>query len=147
MSRVLYVLFMILGGAALAVQSPVNSGLGRRIGVFEGGLWSFTTGMLLLVLLVILFGHGHLTQIPSVPKWQLIGGVLGVVGVVSMIVCAPELGVGLAVVCLLFGQIAVAVAIDTWGLFGVEPVPLDFGRIIGIVLILIGVILVYRSKF
>ena len=41
MSRIIYILFIVLGGASAAVQSPVNSGLGKRIGVFEGGFWSF----------------------------------------------------------------------------------------------------------
>ena len=58
MSRIIYILFIVLGGASAAVQSPVNSGLGKRIGVFEGGFWSFATGTLLLLFLVLLFGKG-----------------------------------------------------------------------------------------
>ena len=137
MSRIIYILFIVLGGASAAVQSPVNSGLGKRIGVFEGGLWSFATGTLLLLFLVLLFGKGDFSALPSVPKWQLLGGALGVVAVLAMIVCAPQLGVGLATVCLLY----------TFGLFGVTQVPLDYNRIIGMILMLAGVFFVYRSKF
>lgn len=147
MSRIIYILFIVFGGASAAVQSPVNSGLGKRIGVFEGGLWSFATGTLLLILLVLLFGRGSFSAISAVPKWQLLGGCLGVVAVLSMIVCAPQLGVGLATVCILFGQITVAILIDTFGLFGATRVPLDYNRIIGMILMLAGVFFVYRSRF
>ncbi|MBQ2763556.1 MAG: DMT family transporter, partial [Firmicutes bacterium] len=70
-----------------------------------------------------------------------------VIAVTAMIVCAPQLGVGLATVCLLFGQIVLVIVIDSLGLFGVEKVPLDYNRIIGVLLVLAGVFFVYRSKF
>lgn len=146
MSKLIYLLLMVAGGAAAAVQSPVNSVLGKRIGVFETGLWSFATGTMLLIVLVLLLGKGQLTEIVSAPKWQLIGGALGVVAVISMIVAAPQIGVGLAIVGIVFGQITVGILIDTFGWFGVSAVPLDYNRIIGVLLMLIGVFFVYRSK-
>ena len=147
MDKLFYILFVVMGGVAAAVQAPINSGLGKRIGVFECGLWSFTTGALFLLIIVLLFGKGNITAIASVPKWQLLGGILGVIAVTAMIVCAPQLGVGLATVCLLFGQIVLVIVIDSLGLFGVEKVPLDYNRIIGVLLVLAGVFFVYRSKF
>lgn len=147
MDKLLYVFLIIFGGACSGIQAPVNSALGKRIGVFEGSLWSFATGTLFLILIVFLFGRGHISLVTEVPKWQLIGGVLGVACVVSMIVCAPQLGVGLAVVCMILGQITLALIIDTFGLFGVEQIPMDWNRILGILLIVAGVFFVYRSKF
>ena len=146
MDKLIYMAFVILGGAAAAIQAPINGELGKRIGVLEGGLWSFATGTALLLLLMLIFGKGQFSAVTGVPKWQLLGGILGVCAVVSMIVAAPRLGVGLATVCILFGQVTIAILIDTLGLFGAEPVPLDYHRIIGVVLMLVGVFFVYRSK-
>ena len=86
MDKLVYILFVVMGGVAAAVQAPINSGLGKRIGVFECGLWSFTTGALFLLIIVLLFGKGNITAIASVPKWQLLGGILGVIAVTAMIV-------------------------------------------------------------
>lgn len=147
MNKLVYILFVVLGGAAAAIQSPINSGLGKRIGVLEGGLWSFLTGALLLLVVTLIFGKGHFSAVTAVPKWQLLGGVLGVIAVTSMIVSAPQLGVGLATVCILFGQITIAIVIDSLGLFGAERVPLDYNRMIGILLMFVGIFFVYRSKF
>lgn len=146
MSKLFYLLFVAIGGAAAAVQSPINSVLGKRIGVFESGLWSFATGTVLLIMLVLLFGKGQLAEITAVPKWQLIGGTLGVIAVISMIVAAPQLGIGLAMVGILFGQVTIGILIDTFGWLGVERIPLDYNRIIGMILMLAGVFFVYRSK-
>lgn len=147
MGKFVYIILIALGGASAALQSPINSALGKRIGVLEGGLLSFCTGALFLILLVTIFGKGHLTEVTSVPKWQLLGGILGVIAVTAMIVSAPQLGIGLATVCLLFGQILVAIVIDSLGLFGVEAVPLDYNRIIGVLFMFVGIFFVYRSKF
>lgn len=147
MDKLIYILFVVLGGAAAAFQAPINSGLGKRIGVFETGLWSFMTGAILLFIVMLIFGKGQFSAVTTVPKWQLLGGVLGVIAVTSMIVSAPQLGVGLATVCILFGQITIAIVIDSLGLLGAEKVPLDYNRIIGIVLMLAGIFFVYRSKF
>ena len=147
MDKLIYILFVVLGGAAAAVQAPINSGLGKRIGVFETGLWSFVTGAALLLIVMLIFGKGQFSAVVTVPKWQLLGGVLGVIAVTSMIVAAPQLGVGLATVCILFGQITIAIVIDSFGLFGAEKVPLDYNRLIGIALMFAGIFFVYRSKF
>ena len=146
MDKLIYILFVIVGGAAAAVQAPINAGLGKRIGVLETGLWSFSTGMLLLLILTLFLGKGQFGAVTAAPKWQLLGGILGVICVCSMIVAAPSLGIGLATVCILFGQITIAIVIDSLGLFGVETVPLDYNRIIGVLLMFIGIIFVYRNK-
>ena len=146
MDKLFYIIFVIFGGAAAAVQAPINAGLGKRIGVLETGLWSFSSGMVLLLVLTLLLGKGQFAAVLTAPKWQLLGGVLGVIAVCSMIVSAPPLGVGLAMVCILFGQITIAIVIDSLGLFGAEVVPLDYNRIIGILLMFVGIIFVYRSK-
>ncbi len=70
MSKLIYLLFVVIGGTAAAVQIPINSVLGKRVGVFESGLWSFATGTMLLIVLVLVFGKGQFTEIVSVPKWQ-----------------------------------------------------------------------------
>ena len=146
MDKLIYILFVFIGGAASAVQAPINAGLGKRIGVLETGLWSFSTGMALLLILTLFLGKGQFGAVLTAPKWQLLGGILGVIAVCSMIVAAPQLGIGLAMVCIIFGQVLIAIVIDSLGLFGTETVPLDYNRIIGVLLMFVGIIFVYRSK-
>lgn len=146
MEKFLCLLFVIVGGAAAAVQSPVNAGLGKRIGTLEAGFISFLTGVLLLTLLVFIFGKGSFSQMVHAPKWQFIGGFLGVIAVLAVIVSTPKLGVGVTLTGILLGQVVMGLVIDHFGLFNSQIVPLSPSRIIGVIFIALGVLLVFKSK-
>lgn len=146
MEKILCLLFVIAGGAAAAVQSPVNAGLGKRIGILEAGFVSFLTGVFLLTLLVLIFGKGSFSQIVHAPKWQLLGGVLGVIAVLAVIVSTPKLGVGVTLTGILLGQVVMGLIIDHFGLLNSQVVPLSPSRVMGVVLIALGVLLVFKSK-
>lgn len=146
MDKLLCLFLVVLGGAAAAVQSPVNAGLGKRIGTLEAGFVSFLGGVLLLTILVVLFGKGNLGEVVHVPKWQLIGGFLGVIAVLVVIVATPKLGVGVTVAGILMGQVAMGMVIDHFGLFRASVVPASPSRVIGLIFIAIGVLLVFKTK-
>ena len=136
MDKLFYLLLVILGGAATAVQSPVNAALGKRIGVFEGGLVSFIGGTIVMLILVLLFGKGDFSAVLNGPKWQLLGGVFA----------TPKLGVSLVLAGVVLGQLVAGMFIDHYGLFQTQVVPINMYRIIGILLIMAGVLFVYKSK-
>lgn len=72
----IYVLLAIIGGISLGVQAGINGVLGKRIGVIEGSFVSFFIGTIILLLLVIFMGKGDLLKVTTLPKWQLLGGLL-----------------------------------------------------------------------
>ena len=146
MDKLFYLLLVILGGAATAVQSPVNAALGQRIGVFEGGLVSFIGGTIVMLILVLLFGKGDFSAVLNGPKWQLLGGVFGVIMVMMIIIATPKLGVSLVLAGVVLGQLVAGMFIDHYGLFQTQVVPINMYRIIGILLIMAGVLFVYKSK-
>src|SRR5690606_2751909 len=72
-----YVGLMIVAGALIAFQSPINAALGRSVGVFEASLVSFIIGSLVAAGIVFFFGKGDVRAVTQVPWWQLLGGGLG----------------------------------------------------------------------
>ena len=146
MEKILCLLLTIMGGTAAAIQSPVNSGLGKRIGTLEAGFISFLGGFLLLAILVFVFGKGNLGEVVHAPKWQLIGGFLGVIAVLAVIIATPRLGVGVTLTGILLGQVAMGLIIDHYGLFHSSVVPASPTRILGVAFIAIGVLLVFKTK-
>ncbi|GAM60760.1 hypothetical protein JCM19232_3702 [Vibrio ishigakensis] len=58
------------------------------------------------------------TDWQNIPKWQLIGGLLGPIYVVVLTLSTPILGVAMTMICVLFGQITKSFAIDYFGWFG-----------------------------
>jgi transporter family-2 protein len=137
---------MLLSGLGLSVQSGINGELGKRLGSVEGAFFSFFIGTVALTLFMLFFGKGNILEVFRVPKWQLIGGLLGAAYITAMVVAVPKLGVGLSVVTVIVGQILSSLVIDHFGWFGKEPIPLDWNRGIGVILLLAGLCFIFRGS-
>ena len=81
----------------------------------------------------------------SGPKWMLLGGLMSAVIILSITVAGPRIGVVATTALLIAGQFALATAIDRFGWFGVSPIPLDWTRVVGILLLAGGAALVLRK--
>lgn len=102
--KIWFVFLALIGGVLGGIQAPVNSQLGRKIGAIEASFVSFFIGTIFLLLLTIFFGKGNLINLPTVPKWQLIGGFLGASFVTFIILAVPNIGVALSIISLIIGQ-------------------------------------------
>lgn len=125
---------MVLAGAAIAFQSPLNAALAKRTGPLEAALVSFTTGAAVLFVAVRLLGKGSLQAAHRAPPWMLLGGLLGALYVTTIIVSVPRVGVSAAIVAALVGQLAAGLLIDRMGLFGVPAHPIDGSRLLALAL-------------
>lgn len=109
-----------LGGAAIAVQAPINAALGRGLGgPVPAAAVSFGVGFLVLMAISLLQGNGGAyLRLTSVPAWTLLGGLLGAWYVFTAVWGVSSLGVVTLVAALVFGQMAAALVIDATGALG-----------------------------
>ena len=109
-----------LGGAAIAVQAPINAALGRGLGgPVPAAAVSFGVGFLVLMAISLLQGNGSAyLRLTSVPVWTLLGGLLGAWYVFTAVWGVSSLGVVTLVAALVFGQMAAALVIDATGALG-----------------------------
>nr|WP_223700983.1 DMT family transporter [Sutcliffiella deserti] len=143
--KIWFVLLAFFGGILGGIQAPINSQLGKRIGSLEASFVSFFIGTLFLLLLTAFFGKGNLLHLPTVPKWQLAGGFLGACFVTFVIIAVPKIGVALTIISLIVGQMIVSTVIDHFGLFGGAKIPMNSQRLIGISLMVIALLFIYRG--
>ncbi len=136
MIKLVVALLATIGGAAVAVQSKVNGGLGKQVGLIEGSFISFLIGTLVLFFFIIFFGKGNLFAITEVPKWQLIGGILGAIYVSILIFSVNKIGVTSTLMAVVLGQIIIGAMIDHFGFFGGETYPITGNKIIAILLLI-----------
>lgn len=137
----LMLILTMIGGWAMGVQAAVNGGLGKRIGALEATFASFGIGAAALFFAVLFFGKGSFLTISQVPKYQLLGGVLGAFYVGIMVMVVPKIGVSLAFFALITGQLMMGAAIDHFGWFGAPHHPLTMKKVISISLMLAGIYL------
>ena len=145
MDRGLAVLLTAAVGGLIALQPPINAGLGRATGNLPAALVSFAVGTLLLALIVALIGQaGGLSSTFDVRWYYLLGGVLGAAYVTMALIAVSSIGAGGVAAATITGQLTAAVVIDRLGILGLEETPLSAARVAGVVLLLAGTYLVVR---
>ena len=148
--RFLPVLVMVIAGFFISIQGPINARL--RVAVDSPVLSaaiSFLSGGLILLCVMATGAFGGtglgLRGLQSAPLWAYLGGALGVLFVLGAIVAIPEVGVVVVICAAILGQMAGSYLADTFGWFGVDRVPFNPVRLVGIVLLVFGVLLVQRK--
>ena len=133
-------------GALVAMQAPINGKLGSRLGTFQAASLSFAVGLALLLAIALVFGNvSQMGEARHVPWWYLLGGLLGAAYVTTVLVCVGRLGAGGVTAATIAGQLTFSVVIDHYGWLGVEKQPINATRVVGVLLLAVGVILVVRD--
>lgn len=145
MDRGVAVLLTAGAGGLIALQAPINAGLGRVTGSLPAALVSFLVGTIALAAIVVLSGKaGGLSSTFDVSWYYLLGGLLGAVYVANALVAVTAIGAGGVAAATITGQLAFSVAIDRLGWFGLDQVPLTPERLLGVALLLVGTVLIVR---
>jgi bacterial/archaeal transporter family-2 protein len=146
-SRGLAVLLAVAAGGFVGLQAPINARLGRQIGSLQAASVSFIVGLLALLVITSFSngGLGGIANAPKAPSWALVGGLLGAFYVTVAILTVRTLGVGGLTAIVVAAQLAIAAVVDRFGLLGVAKQGLGATRIIGLVLLALGVVLVVRK--
>ncbi len=137
----------LLIGGLLAVQGSINSQLGGILkNPLQAAFVSFFIGTLTLFVLNVIMR----AELPvketwvEIPLFLFVGGVIGAIYVSSAIILIPKIGVVTMLGASIGGQMVVASIIDHYGFFNVAVHSISPGRIIGIILLIIGVFLIQR---
>ncbi|APR71431.1 DMT family transporter [Acinetobacter haemolyticus] len=144
-SQLLLMLPLALGvGVAMAFQTAINAQLREHLhSPLQAAFLSFLVGTIILALLVYFQSTakpslGELSQIP----WFLwIGGFLGVYAISMSIYTAPKLGFLTFSGLVIFGQLTISILLDHFGWLGTEKIPVNWQRLLGSIIIFIGVLL------
>jgi transporter family-2 protein len=133
-------LLALLAGLAGSVQAAVMGRLGSRVGTLEALAFSSALQALLTGALVLGFRHSFDGYVESArqPAWLWLGGVMGALIVFTITFATPRIGTAATIGILVAGQLAMAVAIDRFGLFGLEQIAISWPRAAGVVLLAIG---------
>ena len=130
----------VIAGLAGAVQVAIMAGLGDRIG--SVGALAFATVLSAVLalgaLLVAERSFDAFARAVRQPWWMLMGGIVGLFILLTVTVAGSRIGIVATVAILIAGQLVMGVAIDRFGLFGVDRIPLHWPRVLGVVLLAAG---------
>ena len=144
-SQLLFLLPLTMGiGIAMTFQTAINTQLREYLhSPLQAALLSFLVGTLLLAILVIVQAEQRptLSSLAVIPWYLWLGCCLGVYAISMSIYTAPKLGFLTLSGLIIFGQIAMSMIVDQFGLLGTDKTPVNWQRLLGGVVIFIGVLL------
>lgn len=146
--KYLIMFLTLVTGAILPAQAVLNTRLGRQTGgPLMGALLSFSVGLICLLLLNLVTNPSsvvHLRPAHVSPWYIWIGGFLGAIFVGFITWVNQQQGVALTFALVVSGQIFCSLVIDHFGLLGSAVRTITFEKIVGAILIIIGIILIKK---
>lgn len=138
-------LVALVAGALVPFQAGSNAALGRALG---HPLWATVASLLVSLVFVVPMLIALRAPMPllgqalRLPPWAWFGGVAGVIYLTAALMLTPKLGATHFIVCVIAGQMLTSLLIDHFGLMGLTMKPINAGRIAGVALICVGMLLV-----
>ena len=141
--KIVYYALALLAGIALSVEGAIYGELGNFVGKLESSFYNFFAGTIIIGLIVLFFGRGSLGYTFRAPKWTLLGGLLGSIYLTILIISIPLVGVGLAMISVIIGQMIASMIIEHKGWLGSPRVAINKDKLIASGLMVIALFLIF----
>jgi len=141
---IVLIIIAAIGGIAVALQAQFMGLMDKGIGTIESMFITYGSGGVLVGLAMLFYRGGNLAAWQNVPSYALSAGILGLIIVGTIGYSTPRLGLVTAFTIIVSVQFFVGAFLDHFGVLGAELRPLDLSRVVGIVVMLLGVWLIIR---
>lgn len=108
----IYIVLALLNGVLIAIARALNGRLAAQKDALYASWINHLVGFAALSLLLILSGRPE--GLTDVPPWLLLGGVIGALYVSLNSYIVPKLGVTVATLLVIAGQMVMSVILDIW---------------------------------
>lgn len=133
-------LIALLSGALMSVQGVFNTQVTKTTGVRVSNGWVQFSAFAVCLAVWFFTGRDSVAAIVRVePKYMLLGGVIGAGITWTVIKSVDALGPAKSALLIVIAQLAVSYLIELFGLFGMDKAPLDWRKLGGLVLAVIGI--------
>ena len=130
----------LVSGALMSVQGVFNTQVTKTTGMWASNGWVQLSAFAVCLVAWFIAGRDDVMTIAKVePKYMLLGGVIGAGITWTVIKRMEQLGPAKAALLIVISQLIIAYVIELLGLFGVDKQPVDWRKIGGMALALIGV--------
>ena len=131
----------LVSGALMSVQGVFNTQVTKTTGMWVSNGWVQLSAFAVCLVAWLIAGRDDVMTIAKVePKYMLLGGVIGAGITWTVIKSMEQLGPAKAALLIVISQLIIAYVIELLGLFGVDKQPIDWRKIGGMIIALIGVV-------
>ena len=138
------IIIAAIAGVTVALQGQFMGLMDKVIGTRESVFITYGSGGLMAGVAMLTSRGGNLRAWREVPWYALGAGVLGLVIVAAIGYTVPRLGLSKAFTVIVAVQFFTIAIVDHFGLLGAAMRPLDFSRLLGFGVLILGVWLIMR---
>lgn len=133
----------LVSGALMSIQGVFNTGVTKQTSLWVSACFVQFTALIVCIIAWFVTGRdssfGALFKIDG--KYMLLGGVMGAFITITVVQAMGHLGPARAALLIVVSQLAVAYLIELFGIFGVERQPLEWRKIIGLIVTIVGIVI------
>ncbi|MGH1296181.1 DMT family transporter [Bacillus pretiosus] len=129
----------ILAGILISLQSVFNTKVNENVGQWLTTTCVLGIGLISSVLFYIITEKSISVNFYTTNYLFYVSGLFGIGLIICIMGAIKSLGPAYTVLISLITQLVVALCIDTFGLFGMERIPLQINKLVGIGLLIIGI--------
>jgi transporter family-2 protein len=136
----MYKYLAILNGLLISIMVLLNGTLATATGLYFS-LFIINSLCLIIVILIIVIKKIPIKDVLFLPKYLYFVGVIGLVNITLNNISFINLGATLTMGLVLYGQLLASVIVDFGGLFGLAKQPFRPKKLIGIIIMSLGILI------
>lgn len=135
-------LIALISGALMSVQGVFNTQVTKASSIWVASAFVQISAFAVCLAAWLISDRSSFGALFKVePKYMLLGGAIGAFITYTVIKSMDMLGPARAVMLIVIAQLIVAYVIELFGAFGVEKQPLEWRKIIGMAVAIVGIII------
>ena len=132
----------VISGVLMALQGVFNTQVTKQTDLWVSTGWVQLSAFAVCIAAWLFTGRSSISALLNVsPKYMLLGGVIGAFITVTVIQSMSALGPARSVMLIVISQLIIAYVIELLGMFGVDKQPLEWRKIIGMAVSIVGIII------
>ena len=126
----------------MSIQGVFNTEVTKQTSLWVSTGWVQLSAWIVCVFGWLMTGRESISALLQVDhKYTLLGGVIGAFITVTVIQSMGSLGPARATLLIVIAQLAVSYIVELFGMFGVEQQPLEWRKVLGLLVAVGGIIL------
>ena len=135
-------LIALISGALMSIQGVFNTQVTKTSSIWVSCAFVQISAFLVCLAAWFLTDRTSFATLGKVePKYMLLGGAIGAFITYTVINSMEMLGPARAVMLIVIAQLTVAYVIELLGIFGVQKQPLEWRKILGMLIAIVGIVI------
>ena len=132
----------LISGALMSIQGVFNTEVTKQTSLWVSTGWVQFSAFMVCVFAWLFTGRQSISALWQVDnKYTLLGGVIGAFITITVIQSMGTLGPAKAAMLIVISQLVVAYVIELLGMFGMTRQPLEWRKVLGMLIAIAGIVI------